>query len=96
MANAAANNMTSDTEAGGQDLHGMSQMPSTVTVGQKWSAWVPARQQWLLATVVGFENDLVRLKCDARYGMKREGDFKTDQDTMLGNRNLFRFVESAA
>jgi len=70
-------------------------MPAAVTIGQKWSAWIPARQQWLLATVVGFEHDLVRLKCDARYGMKQEGDFKTDQDTMLRNRNLFRFVEGA-
>jgi hypothetical protein len=87
--------MTSDTGVGGQGGHGMSQMPATVTIGQKWSVWIPARQQWLLATVVGFERDLVRLKCDARYGMKHEGDLKTGQDTMLENRNLFRFVEGA-
>lgn len=87
--------MTSDTGASGPGLSGVSQMPLAVAIGQQWSAWIPARQQWLLATVVGFDAGLVRMKCDARYGMKREGDFKTDQDTMLQNRNLFRFVESA-
>jgi hypothetical protein len=87
--------MTLDTGADGQGLPGISQMPDAVMIGQQWSAWIPARQQWLLATVVGFEAGLVRLKCDARYGMKREGDFKTDQGTMLENRNLFRFVQSA-
>lgn len=70
--------------------------PAAIAIGQTWSAWIPGRQQWLLATVVGFEKELVKLKCDARYGMKQEGDFKTDQGTMLENRNLFRFIGSAA
>jgi len=87
--------MTPDTGADELSLRGASQVPSAVTMGQKWAAWIPARQQWLLTTVVGFEKGLVRLKCDARYGMKHEGDFKTDESTMLANRNLFRFVEGA-
>ena len=69
-------------------------MPSTVTTGQKWAAWIPGRQQWLLATVIRCEHESITLRCDKRYGLIGEGDLKTDEDTMLKNRNLFRFVEA--
>jgi hypothetical protein len=69
-------------------------MPLAVEIGQKWSTWVPGRQQWLLATVTGRESETVILKYDARYGMKRGEDHKSDESTMLTNRNLFRFIES--
>jgi hypothetical protein len=69
-------------------------MPSTVTTGQKWAAWIPGRQQWLLATVIRCERETVTLRCDKRYGLTGDDDLRTDEDTMLKNRNLFRFVEA--
>ena len=69
-------------------------MPPTVTIGQKWAAWIPGRQQWLLASVIRCEQETITLRCDKRYGLVDEGDLKTDEVTMLENRNLFRFVEA--
>ncbi len=69
-------------------------MPLTVTMGQKWAAWIPGRQQWLLATVIRRECDTITLRCDKRYGIAAGGDIQTDEITMLQNRNLFRFVEA--
>ena len=67
-------------------------MPQAVTTGQKWAAWIPGRQQWLLATVVRFEQTTIILRCDKGYGITGEADLRTDEDTMLNNRSLFRFV----
>ena len=69
-------------------------MPLAVTIGQKWAAWVPGRQQWLLATVIRCEHEAITLRCDKRYGIAADGDLRVDADTMLKNRNLFRFVEA--
>ena len=68
-------------------------MPPAVMTGQKWAAWIPGRQQWLLATVVRFEHQTIILRCDKGYGMG-DADLRTDEDTMLNNRSLFRFVEA--
>ena len=60
--------------------------------GQSWSAWVPARQQWLQAIVIHHAAGQATLKFDSRYGM-HEDEQRADPDTMLSNRNLFRFIE---
>lgn len=68
-------------------------MPVEVETGQNWSAWVPGRQQWLLATVVDHKQGQVTLKFDTRYGLCRgEDEYRSDDATMLSNSNLFRFV----
>ena len=69
-------------------------MTLAVTIGQKWAAWIPGRQQWLLATVIRCEREAVTLRCDKRYGIAADGDLQADENTMLSNRNLFRFVEA--
>jgi hypothetical protein len=72
-------------------------MPEHVTTGQSWSAWVPARQQWLQATVIQDAAGQATLKFDARYGMGRGADEqKADHATMLSNRNLYRFIADQA
>lgn len=72
-------------------------MPQDVTTGQSWSAWVPARQQWLLATVIQHTGGRATLKFDPRYGLHRgEDEHKTDHATMLSNTNLFRFIAAQA
>jgi hypothetical protein len=72
-----------------------SDMPSTIEIGQSWSTWVPARRQWLLATVIGRDNGEAILKFDARYGAGRGYDEqRADEITMLTASNLFRFVEA--
>ena len=69
-------------------------MPKNVTIGQKWSAWVSGRQQWLLTTVILREDGRATLKYDSRYGMDAGDDERrADEDTMLTTPNLFRFVE---
>ena len=68
-------------------------MPTTVTIGQKWSVWSPGRQQWLLATVVERENNQITLKYHAGYGIgESDNQQKVDEATMLTGSNLFRFV----
>jgi len=69
-------------------------MPLAVTIGQKWAAWIPGRQQWLLTTVIRCEHEVITLRCDKRYDIAADGDLRADEDTMLKNRNLFRFVEA--
>lgn len=70
-------------------------MASRISIGQEWSTWVPGRGQWLLSTVVGWDNGKVILRYDPRYGIVRGHDEqKADVDTMLGNTNLFRLVGS--
>jgi hypothetical protein len=70
-------------------------MPTNVTIGQRWSAWVPGRQQWLLATVIRQEDGQATLKYDIRYGMGAGDDEQgADEAAMLVTRSLFRFVES--
>ena len=68
-------------------------MPSEVITGQTWSTWVPARSQWLLATVARREGSLATLKYDPRYGVaKGHDEHRADVATMLSNTNLFRFL----
>lgn len=70
-------------------------MPESVTIGQNWSAWVPGRHQWLLATVISDGAGQATLKFDGRYGIRRgEDEQKADHATMLSNSNLFRFIET--
>jgi hypothetical protein len=71
-----------------------SDMPVSIRLGQKWSAWVPSRGQWLLSTVVDRDNGNVTLRYDVRYGVLQGVDEqKADEGTMLSNTNLFRLVE---
>jgi hypothetical protein len=72
-----------------------SAMPSTVEIGQTWSAWIPGRRQWLLVTVIRRNNGEAILKFDPRYGAGRGYDEqRADEVTMLSASNLFRFVEA--
>ena len=69
-------------------------MPADVTIGQKWSAWVPSRQQWLLTKVIFREDGRATLKYDIGYGMGAGYDEeRADEATMLTAPSLFRFVE---
>ncbi len=69
-------------------------MPTSVAIGQRWSAWVPGRRQWLLATVIRQEEGQATLKYDIRYGMGAGDDERrADAAVMLVTRSLFRFVE---
>jgi hypothetical protein len=68
-------------------------MPADVRIGQKWSAWVPNRGQWLLATVVRRKDGLAILQYDSRYGIGiGQDEHKADETTMLENKNLFRLI----
>ena len=68
-------------------------MPADVSIGQKWSAWVPGRGQWLLSTVIHRESGQAILQFDSRYGIARGHDQqKADEVTMLENTSLFRRV----
>jgi len=72
-----------------------SAMPSTVEIGQTWSAWIPGRRQWLLVTVIRCTNGEATLKFDPRYGAgKGYDEQRADEITMLSTSNLFRFVEA--
>ena len=67
----------------------------SITIGQKWSTWVPSRGQWLLSTVVRREKGQVILRYDPRYGVAQGHDeHRADEDTMSANTNLFRPVEN--
>ena len=68
-------------------------MPSTIEIGQTWSAWVPGRRQWLLATVIRRDKGEAVLKFDPRYGAGQGYDEqRADETTMMTASNLFRFV----
>jgi hypothetical protein len=68
-------------------------MAAAIGIGQKWSAWVPSRGQWLLSTVIRREKGQAILQYDARYGVARGHDEqKADETTMLENTSLFRRV----
>lgn len=68
-------------------------MPVTITIGQKWSVWIPGRRQWLLATVTSCGLGKATLRCDSRYGLlASDAEVRADEDTMLTTANLFRFV----
>ena len=70
-------------------------VPSKIEIGQTWSAWVPGRRQWLLATVIHRDNGEATLKFDPRYGAGQGYDEqRVDETTMLTAPNLFRFVEA--
>jgi hypothetical protein len=69
-------------------------VPTTVTIGQKWSVWSPSRRQWLLATVIGQEDGRATLEFDARYEISATYDKHTaDGADMLAESSLFRFIE---
>ena len=71
------------------------QTPARVKIGQKWSAWVPSRGQWLLTKVVGRSDGHIVLQFDRGYGIVRGDDEqRADETAMLENSNLFRFLES--
>ena len=69
-------------------------MPTNVAIGQKWSVWLPGRQQWLLTTVIGREGGRATLKYDSRYRIGSGDDERSaDEATMLAATSLFRFLE---
>ncbi len=75
---------------------GQKVIPTEVAVGQNWSAWMPNRHQWLLATVVSRAGGTAILKFDPRYKVGRGYETQTvDERTMLESSNLFRFIETA-
>jgi hypothetical protein len=69
-------------------------MPADVRIGQKCSAWVPSRGQWLLTTVIRRDGGQVVLQYDVGYGIARGHDEqRADEAAMLENSNLFRRIE---
>jgi hypothetical protein len=67
-----------------------------VEVGQKWSVWVPGRQQWLLATVIRRFDGRATLKYDPRYMIGIGYDERSvDESSILTGRSLFRLVEGS-
>ena len=59
-------------------------MPTEPLIGQRWAAWIPGRQQWLLTTVVRFEKDRAILKFDSRYGIQTgQDEYAADTRSML-------------
>jgi hypothetical protein len=69
-------------------------MPTSIAIGQKWSVWLPGRQQWLLTTVIGREGGQATLKYDSRYGISASDDEqRADEATMLAASSLFRFIK---
>lgn len=74
----------------------MTQQETEIEMGQRWSAWVAGRQQWLLASVVQQKAGRVTLKFDARYGLcKGDDQREIDAQDLLGTPNLFRRVTGA-
>ena len=70
-------------------------MPTNVAIGQKWSVWLPGRQQRLLTTVISREGGHATLKYDSRYGISPSDDEqRADEATMLAATNLFRFIKA--
>ena len=68
-------------------------MLTVVEVGQKWSVWVPGRQQWLLATVIRSLDGQATLKYDPRYLIGAGFDEqRVDESAMLASRSLYRPV----
>lgn len=62
-------------------------------IGQRWAAWVPGRQQWLVAAVTQQNAGRVTLKFDQRYGLCRGDDEReVDEHHLLSTPNLFRHV----
>ena len=65
-----------------------------VEIGQHWSAWVPGRRQWLLATVIRREGGRATLRYDPRYRIGAGKDeHLADESTMLTATNLFRLLD---
>ena len=65
-------------------------MLTAVEVGQKWSVWVPGRQQWLLATVIRRLDGKATLKYDPRYLIGAGSDeHRVDESEMLSSRSLY-------
>ena len=62
-------------------------------IGQRWAAWVPARQQWLVAAIIQEKAGRITLKFDPRYGLCRGDDEReVDEQDLFGMPNLFRYV----
>ena len=70
--------------------------PRSVEIGQRWSAWVAGRQQWLLATVIKRADGQAVLKFDSRYQIGPAYDEqRADESTMLTATSLFRLLDEA-
>src|SRR6202012_5788731 len=62
-------------------------------IGQSWAAWVPARQQWLVAAITQQKAGRITLKFDPRYGLCRGDDEReVEEQDLLGMSNLFRHI----
>jgi len=68
-------------------------MPVEPLVGQSWAAWIPGRRQWLLTTVVRFDQGRAILKFDGGYGIPSgQDEYAADTASMLSMTNLFRHI----
>jgi hypothetical protein len=71
----------------------MSQRQTEIEMGQRWAAWVPGRQQWLLAAVILQKDGRVTLKFDSRYGLSHpDGERVIDEQDLLSTPSLFRRI----
>ena len=71
----------------------MSQRQTETENGQRWSAWVPGRQQWLLGTIIRKKDGRVTLKFDSRYEIRSgEDECEVDEQDLLRGSNLFRYI----
>ena len=63
---------------------------SEVAIDQQWALFNAGRRQWLLARVVGLENDRATLKYDPRYEIQSPDNVCTVDVTSLnlGNTNV--------
>lgn len=69
-------------------------MSRAVEIGQQWSAWVPGRQQWLLATVIRRGGGKATLRYDPRYHIGvGQDEHCADESTMLTATSLFRLLD---
>ena len=65
-----------------------------VEIGQRWSAWVPGRRQWLLATVVRRDGGRATLRYDPGYRIGAgQDEHSADEITMLTATSLFRLLD---
>ncbi len=69
-------------------------MAAEVVINQHWALFNAARRQWLLATVVGLENDNATLKYDSGYGMQPPDNVSIiDVTSLLTTPMRFRLAE---
>jgi hypothetical protein len=69
-------------------------MAAQVVINQHWALFDAGRRQWLLATVVGLENDNAILKYDSGYGMQPPDNISTiDVTSLLTTPMRFRLAK---